>query len=65
MYLACTDLGLGTCGIGAFEHALCCQVFDLDGDEEFIVYTAPVGTIRAEDTGQEQAFYSFVTEAGL
>lgn len=65
LYLACTGLGLGTCGIGAFSHACCNQVFGLDGDEEFVVYAAPVGTVRAADQAQEQAFYQFVEDEGL
>lgn len=65
LYLACTGLGLGTCGIGAFSHACCNQLFGLDGDEEFVVYAAPVGTVRAADQAQEQAFYQFVEDEGL
>lgn len=65
LYLACTGLGLGTCGIGAFEHAYCAKLFDLDGEEEYIVYTAPVGTVREEDRAAEKAFYQFVEDEGL
>lgn len=65
LYLGCTALGLGTCGIGAFSHDLCSQVFGLDGDDEFIVYTAPVGTVREADRSAEQAFYQFVEDEGL
>lgn len=65
LYLGCTGLGLGTCGIAAFSHELCNQVFGLDGEEEFVVYTAPVGTVRESDKSQEQAFYQFVEDEGL
>ncbi len=65
LYLACTALGLGTCGIAAFYHELCCEQFGLDGENEFVVYTAPVGTVRDSDLAEEQAFYSFVEEEGL
>ena len=65
LYLGCTGLGLGTCSIAAFSHELCNQVFGLDGEEEFVVYTAPVGTIRESDKAREQAFYQFVTDEGL
>ena len=65
LYMACTGLGLGTCAIAAFSHDLCCEVFGLDGEEEYIVYTAPVGTARDSDLAEEQAFYSFVEEEGL
>lgn len=65
LYMACTGLGLGCCAIAAFEHEKCCQMFGLDGEEEYIVYTIPVGTIREKDKEAEQAFYSFVDEEGL
>lgn len=65
LYLACTGLGLGTCGIGAFEHQLCNNLLHLDGEDEFVVYTAPVGTIRESDRLFEDAFYKFVEEEGL
>jgi len=65
LYLACTGMGLGTCAIGAFEDALCSRLFELDGREEYIVYTAPVGTVRDCDTHEEAAFYAFVEEQGL
>lgn len=45
LYLACTALELGTCCLAAFDDATCIDLFDLDGEEEFIVYVAPVGTI--------------------
>lgn len=65
LYLACTGLNLGTCAIGAFSDGLCNRIFELDGVEEYIVYTAPVGTVREQDTAEEAAFYSFVEEEGL
>ena len=65
LYTACTGLGLGCCAIAAFEHEKCCQLFGLDGEDEYIVYTVPVGTIREKDREAEQGFYSFVDEEGL
>ena len=65
LYLAATALGLGTCGIGAFQYELCCRLFGLDDKEEYIVYTAPVGTVRAADLDKEKAFYKFVEDEGL
>lgn len=62
LYLAATALGLGTCGVGAFQHELCCRLFGLDEKEEYIVYTSPVGAIRAADLEKEKAFYRFVEE---
>ena len=49
LYLACEALGLGTCGIGAFEREFCNKLFNLDGEEEYIVYTSPVGTIATKN----------------
>ena len=65
LYLGCAALGLGTCGIGAFERKLCDSTFRLDGEEEFTLYTQTVGTIRQEDAGAEKDFYKFVEEQGL
>ena len=65
LYLACTGAGLGTCAIGAFSHEVCNELFGLDGEEEYVVYTAPVGTVRESDRAAEQAFYRFVEEEGL
>ena len=65
LYLACTGAGLGTCAIAAFSHEVCNRLFGLDGEEEYIVYTAPVGTTRESDREAEQAFYRFVEEEGL
>lgn len=65
LYLSCTALGIGCCAIAAFDHDLCCKLFDLDGENEFVVYTAPVGTIREQDQAQEKMFYKFVEDEGL
>lgn len=65
LYLACSALGLGTCGIGAYDQKLCDRLFELDGDEEFTLYTQSVGAIRAEDAQEEKDFYKFVEEQGL
>lgn len=65
LYTACTGLGLGCCAIAAFEHDACCETFGLDGEEEYMVYTVPVGTVREQDRKEEQAFYRFVEEEGL
>lgn len=65
LYLGCTGLGLGCCAIAAFQAELCSELFGLDGEEEYIVYTAPVGTIRESDQKAEKAFYQFVEDEGL
>ena len=65
LYLACTGAGLGTCAIAAFSHETCNELFGLDGEEEYVVYAAPVGTVRESDRDAEQAFYRFVEEENL
>lgn len=65
LYLGCTGLGLGTCGVASFDHTLCSKIFGLDGTNEFVVYTAPVGTVREQDLASEKLFYKFVEEEGL
>lgn len=65
LYLACSALKLGTCGVAAFEDDICNALLGVDGEEEFVVYTAPVGTISHEHQREEEAFYQFVKEEGL
>lgn len=65
LYLACTALGAGTCAIAALDCDACNRMFELDGEEEFIIYAAPVGCVKNSDNNKEQAFYDFVKEQGL
>ena len=64
LYLACTSLGLGTCAVGALDGKIADQVFGLDGEEEYIFYAQPVGTIREKDVQKEKDHYRFVEEEG-
>ena len=43
LYLACEAIGCGTCAIGAYDQEAVDALLRLDGDEEFVVYLAPVG----------------------
>ncbi|MGI6392112.1 MAG: SagB/ThcOx family dehydrogenase [Candidatus Izemoplasmatales bacterium] len=45
LYLACEAAGLGTCAIGAFSRENCDKLFGLDGEEEFTILAAPVGSV--------------------
>lgn len=45
LYLACEAVGCGTCGIGAYDQDAVDALCEVDGDEEFVVYLAPVGRI--------------------
>lgn len=46
LYLACEAIGAGTCAIGAYDQEATDAVLGLDGEEEFVIYMAPVGRIR-------------------
>ncbi len=65
VYLSATSIGLGGCAIGAVVGSLCDKEFGLDGEEEFIFYAMPVGTISVKDKDKEKDFYKFVEEEGL
>jgi SagB-type dehydrogenase family enzyme len=45
LYLACESIKLGTCAIAAYNQDLLDQFIDVDGEEEFSIYVAPVGKI--------------------
>ena len=45
LYLACGAIGAGTCGIGAYDHKEVDALLDVDGEDEFTVYLAPVGKV--------------------
>lgn len=66
LYIACTGLDLGTCGVAAFAHETCSELFGLDGEDEYMVYCAPVGTVdHRNDAAEEKSIYSFVYEEDL
>lgn len=65
LYLACSALEIGTCALAAFNPSVCNALFDLAGEEEFVVYVFPVGKISKKDKEKEDAFYAFVKEEGL
>jgi len=43
LYLSCTCLDLGTVAIGAYSQKCCDNLLDIDGVDEFTIYTATVG----------------------
>lgn len=43
LYLACEAIGAGTCAIAAYDQDAADSFLNLDGEEEFVVYIAPVG----------------------
>lgn len=62
VYLACESIGLGGCAVAALDGKDCDQKFQLDGEEEFIFYSMPIGHVKKEDKQAEDAFYAFVKE---
>ena len=65
IYLASTSIGLGTCGIGACVTRICDEMFELEGENEFIIYAQPIGKVNKEDFVKEKSFYEFVEKEGL
>ncbi len=49
LYLACEAIGAGTCAIAAYDQDAIDALLQLDGEEEFTVYLAPVGKIIPEN----------------
>jgi SagB-type dehydrogenase family enzyme len=47
LYLACEAIGCGTCAIAAYDQQELDALLGLDGQDEFAVYLAPVGKVRA------------------
>jgi SagB-type dehydrogenase family enzyme len=45
LYLGAEALGLGTCAIGAYDQSAVDALLELDGEDEYVVYLAPVGKI--------------------
>lgn len=45
LYLACESVGLGTCAIGAYHQEKMDRLLHIDGQEEFTLYVATVGSI--------------------
>lgn len=43
LYLACEAIGAGTCAVGAYDQEATDAVVEVDGEDEFVVYLAPVG----------------------
>ena len=46
LYLACEAIGAGTCAIAAYDQDAIDRLLRVDGEDEFVVYLAPVGKIK-------------------
>jgi len=45
LYLSCEAIGCGTCAIAAFNQESADKLLKLDGEDEFVIYAAPVGVV--------------------
>jgi len=45
LYLACEAIAAGTCAIGAYDQERLDALLGVDGQDEFVIYLAPVGRI--------------------
>ena len=45
LYIAAGAIGAGTCAVGAFDQGRMNDMVEVDGEDEFVVYMAPVGKI--------------------
>ncbi len=46
LYTAAGAIGCGTCSVGAFDQVKMNALVEVDGEEEFVIYMAPVGNVR-------------------
>jgi len=46
LYLACEAIGAGTCAVAAYHQELMDQLLRIDGNDEFVIYLAPVGKLH-------------------
>jgi len=45
LYLACEAVGAGTCAVAAYDQERADELIGVDGEDEFVLYMAPVGKI--------------------
>ena len=45
LYLACENIGCGTCAVAAYDQERVDEVLGVDGEDEFTIYMAPVGKV--------------------
>ena len=50
LYLASEAIGAGTCAIGAYDQVKVDAILQVDGEDEFTIYLAPVGKIEPTAT---------------
>jgi len=45
LYLACEAINAGTCAVAAYNQTLMDELLGVDGNDEFVIYMAPVGKV--------------------
>ncbi len=48
LYLAAEAIGAGTCAIAAYNQRLADALLGLDGEDQFVIYVAPLGKVAEE-----------------
>lgn len=48
LYIAAESIGAGTCAIGAYDQDAMDSMVRADGEDEFVIYAAPVGKVPRE-----------------
>lgn len=48
LYLACEAIGTGTCAVAAYDQQQMDELLYLDGEDEFVIYLAPVGKLNVK-----------------
>jgi SagB-type dehydrogenase family enzyme len=46
LYLACDAIGAGTCAVAAYDQHLMDRLVRVEGEDEFVIYLAPVGKLQ-------------------
>jgi len=46
LYLGCGAVNCGTCGVAAYHQPAMDKLLEIDGEDEFTVYLAPVGKLK-------------------
>jgi SagB-type dehydrogenase family enzyme len=48
LYIACEAIGAATCAVAAYDQESMDALLGVDGEEEFVIYLAPVGKAKGE-----------------
>lgn len=51
LYLACESIGAGTCAIASYNQRKMDSLVEVDGENEFTIYLAPVGRTKNQSEG--------------